>query len=72
MDKNIENNCIPQPNSSVVYIQGVQDTIRQLQLTNLEVFLLQNHRRNGRGTDESSPIKRTTREFIGGLITTRI
>ena len=56
MDKNIENNCIPQPNSSVVYIQGVQDTIRQLQLTNLEVFLLQNRRRNGRRTDESTPI----------------
>jgi hypothetical protein len=68
MDKNIENNCIPQPNSSVGYIQGVQDIIRQLQLTNLEVFLLQNRRRNGRGTDESTPIKRATREIVGGLV----
>ena len=56
MDKNIENNSIQQPNSSVGYIQGVQDTIHQLQLTNLEVFLLQNRRRNGRRTDESTPI----------------
>ena len=40
MDKNIENNSIQQPNSSVGYIQGVQDTIRQLQLTNINPYFL--------------------------------
>lgn len=38
MDKNIENNFIQQPNSSVGYILGVQDIIRQLQLTNWKDF----------------------------------